>query len=800
MSLSPALSSARRAAGALPGRPRPLALALQLLLAGALLAPALPGRLEAAEAVRSSYAIAGGPLGEVLTRFAAQAGARLSFDPALVDGLRSGGLQGSYGVEEGFRRILTGSGLGLNEVSPGEFSLRRLPPPTRGETTLGTVQVSAAAEGSGYVAVDARSATKSDTPLLETARSISVVTEEQMRDRKVQSVEEAVAYTAGVQVAAWGDDPRFDQITVRGFEVTTDADYRDGLRQPYTGWLSVFRSEPYALERLEIVKGPNSVLFGQISPGGLVNRVSKRPTRQTLREVEVQTGNNDHAQAQFDLGGALSPESDWSYRLTGILRRSNTGTKGVNDDVNYLAPALTWSPSARTQVTFLSHWQEYETSASPRPLQLPSGELSRFWAGDEAFDGLKQRQSTIGYEARHQVDDTFTLRQNLRYGGITTSNQYLDASLNADGHTVDRTTTGVYEHMNSLAVDTALESRFRTGALSHALTLGVDYNRFGGNIRYLSGSAPSIDMWSPNYNQTIASPDTLLSNQDVEGRQTGVYANDQVNWDNWRLSLGLRRDSVSQTQRELSTNASSSQKDSATSGSVGLLYLINDTWAPYVSYATSFNPQFGVNLAGEAFKPTEGKMWEAGLKYQPVDGNAMVTLSVFDLVQQNVKTRDPNNVLNQVQTGEVSSRGVELESVLNLKGGLNLVGSYTWQDLEVSRSNDGNQGKVPVGKPEQMAALWAKYKIEGGTLAGLDLGLGARRIGRTYADGANSRENAGYTLVDARIGYELKQLAPGVTLAINATNLTDKEYLMCHDGYCYRGRGRSVIGSLNYRW
>jgi iron complex outermembrane receptor protein len=779
-----------------------MALALQLVLAGALLTPALPGRLEAAEAatVRSSYTIAGGPLGEVLTRFAAQAGARLSFDPALVEGLRSNGLQGNYGVTEGFQHILAGSGLGLTPLSSGEYSLRRLPPPPRGETTLGTVQVSASAESNGYLAVDARSATKSDTPLLETPRTISVVTEEQMRERKVQSVEDAVAYTAGVQVAAWGNDPRFDQITVRGFEVTTDADYRDGLRQPYAGWLSVFRTEPYALERLEIVKGPNSVLFGQISPGGLVNRVSKRPTRETLREVEVQAGNNDYAQAQFDLGGALAPDSDWSYRLTGLTRRANTGTIGVNDDANYLAPALTWSPSARTQVTFLSHWEEYATAGSPRPFQLPSGQLSRFWAGDEAFDGLKQRQSAIGYEARHQLDDTFTLRQNLRYGQAKTDNQYLDGNLAADGHTIDRSTVGVYEKMDSLAVDTALESRFRTGAMKHNLAVGVDYSRFDGNIRYMSGSAPSIDMWAPNYHQRIALPDTLLMNQDVEGQQTGLYANDQVSWDNWRLSLGLRRDSVRQTQRDPGSNIGSSQKDSATTGSVGLLYLMNDTWGPYVSYATSFNPQFGVNLNGDTFKPTEGKMLEAGLKYQPADGNSMVTLSVFDLVQQNVKTRDPNNALNQVQTGEISARGVELESVLNLRNGLNLVASYTWQDLEVTRSNDGNQGKAPVGKPSQMAAVWAKYKVQGGTLAGLDMGLGARRIGSTYADTANDRQNSGYTLVDARLGYELKQLAPGVTLALNATNLTDKEYLMCHDGYCYRGRGRSIIGSLNYRW
>lgn len=217
-----------------------------------------------------------------------------------------------------------------------------------------------------------------------------------MRDGKVLTVEDAAAYTAGVKVATAGDDPRSNQIKARGFDVTTDADYRDGLRQPNTGWLSYFHTEPYALERLEIIKGPDSVSYGQISPGGLINRVSKRPGRDAVREVEVQGGTHAHRQAQFDLGGEVVPGSDWQYRLVGLARKANTDTVGVNDDSLYIAPAFTWSPSARTQVTLLSHWNRYETSGSPKTFQMPDGTLSEFWNGDIDFDGLRQRQWALG--------------------------------------------------------------------------------------------------------------------------------------------------------------------------------------------------------------------------------------------------------------------------------------------------------------------------------------------------------------------------------------------------------------------
>lgn len=815
--------SSMRSAGPLPvvaplPAVRPLALAVHLLVFGGVVA--LGGRAadalaqDAAAPASRSYDIPAGPLSGALTRFSREAGIYLVGAGQAAEGKLSPGLKGNYGVQGGFAALLAGTGLEAFRQADGSYGLRPAPVVAPAERkaevaapVLPVVRVKAGAYNDsatgpvvGYVAQRSLAATKSSLSLAETPRAVSVITEDQMRDRKVLTVEDALAYTAGVQVAAAGNDPRFDLIKVRGFDVTTDADYRDGLRQPNSGWLSYFRTEPYALERLEVVKGPNSVAYGQISPGGLVNRVSKRPSRDAVSEIEVQLGTHEHRQAQFDLGGEAAPASDWLYRVVGLVREANTGTVGVNDDSLYLAPSLTWSPSARTQLTFLSHWNRYETSGSPKPFQMPDGRLTRFWNGDVGFDGLKQNQWTLGYEARHQFADDWSVRQHLRYARVRTDNQYLEGTLDGDGSTILRSSYGVYEKMRTLAVDTALEGRLSTGLVQHAVTLGVDHSRLTADVSYLYGSAPPISMTNPDYHQVIGRPDTSLVEQGVEGTQTGLYLNDQMTVNNWRLSAGVRRDAAHQIQTDLASGDRTRQNDHATTGSIGALYRIDNTWSPYVSLSSSFTPQFGSNLAGEAFKPTKGRQVELGLKYQPEGSRIRHTISVFNLVQQNVKTRDPANEANHIQTGEVRSRGLELESSLSLTTGLSLSASYTYSDLTITRNNDGNEGKRPVATPTQMAAAWVHQKFGSGPLQGFDLGLGARWTGETYADAANTARNPGYTIVDARIGYDLRSWVPGATAGLNATNLTDKRYLTCEDGYCYRGRGQTVVASFNYRW
>lgn len=792
-----------------PGKPlRRISPALCLMLACAAGAAAMPmpvGAEPGAMSTRKVYRIDAGALGDVLAQFSALSGVRLSFDPALLAGQGSTGLKGSFTVAEGFARLLDGSGHELVQVGDQAYTLRRQPSVRRApppdvrdvaEPTLAPLRVSGDGDMPGAAAMSVRGVTKSELPLLETSRSVSVVTEEELRERQPQSVEEAVAYSAGVQVAAWGNDPRFDQVNVRGFSVTTDADFRDGLRQANTGWLSYYRTEPYALERLEIVKGPNSVLFGQVSPGGMINRVSKRPGTDSIREVGVKLGAPDHYQGQFDVADAVDEGGEWRYRLVGLARKANTGTVGVNDDSVYVAPSLTWAPSAATRVTFLTHWQDFETSGSPRPYQYPDGRLSHFWPGDVAFDYLKQKQAALGYEARHRLSDGLAVRQNLRFGKVRTDNQYLDVAAGAAGPSLPRDAYGVYENMETFAVDTALEFSFQTGPVRHAMAVGVDHSRLTGAVQYYYGSAPGIAMDSPDRRQPIARPSTLLVDQSVDGRQTGIYVNDQVSIDRWRVSAGLRRDVAEQGSGDRQTGLYSGQKDRATTASLGVLYAMAGGWSPYLSYANSFVPQLGTNLAGASFRPTEGRQIEAGLKYQPVGSRSFHTLSVFNLVQSNVKTRDPGDAMNFVQTGEVRSRGLEWESSLALGRRVSVQASYTFQAMKVTRNNDGNEGKRPVGIPRHMASAWARYQEP----AGIELGLGARWTGRTYADSANTDTNPGYTLIDARVAHDLRALLRGATAALNLTNLTDREYLMCHDSYCYRGRGRSVIASLNYAW
>lgn len=765
---------------------------------------ALPAAQQLAQAAAKSFDIPAKPLAQALIDFGQQADFQVSFDPALTEGLSSSAVSGRLTPDVALRQLLSGlpvtatfSGTNtvtLNRVDADSSAMLLGPVVVEGEGQTATGPVE------GYVATRSGSAMKTDTPIIETPRSVSVVTADAISDRKTQTVEDSLRYVPGVQVNGYGNDPRFDQIKVRGFAVTSTADFRDGLRQTNTGWLSYFHTEPYALERIDVVKGPNSVLFGQSSPGGMVNRVTKRPTEETRGEVEVQLGTDEHRQGQFDLSGPVTEDETLLYRFVGVLRESESELMGVNNDVQFLAPSLTWKPTEKLTLTFLGEAQHYETAGSARPYQFASGELSRFWAGDEDFDGLKQTQYTAGYEGRYEFNEVFALRQNFRYGTAETENQYLSSSLNSDGHTFSRTTYGVYEDMDNISVDTAGEARFTTGEVKHTVMIGMDYSKIDANVEYAYGTGPSIDMLNPDYHQDVSRPGTILVDQSIDGHQLGFYANEQMEWGGWRFSGGLRHDKAEKETTNNLTGGVTDGENSATTGSAGLLYLFDSGFAPYASYATSFTPDFGTDANGDAFEPTEGEQYEIGLKYQPPGRDSIYTVSLYNLVQTNVKTRDPNNATNQVQTGEQRSRGLELEAAMKLNDNIDLVAGYSYIDAEITKNNDGNEGNVPIGVAEHMASVWGNYSFTSGTLAGLELGAGARYLGETYDDSANTNKNDAVTMFDARISYDLDMLAPGASIGVSASNLTDEEHITCESGYCYRGRGRVVIGSLTYRW
>jgi iron complex outermembrane receptor protein len=668
-------------------------------------------------------------------------------------------------------------------------------------TTLDTVRVTAP------IARESDSVTKTSTPIVEIPQSVSVVTAEQMSRRGIQGIEEAVWYTAGAQGGGYGPDSRSDWLLVRGF---TPARYLDGLALPAGSGTSITRIEPYGLERLEVLKGPSSVVYGAMPPGGMVNMISKRPTAQPLHEVGVEVGSFDLRQGTFDFGGPLNDAGTWLYRVTGLARNSDTMTDYIKDDRYYLAPALTWKPSNTTSLTVLGRFQKAETGsgagflpASGTLLPNPNGKIPRDrFTGEPGQNDYDKQLASIGYEFHHDFASGVAFNQNLRYGSADVDNN--GANVGAFGLLADQRTLVRYlfpneNHTKTFGVDNNLQYVLDSGNVQHTFLAGIDYRR--ANDDYASAfdfNAPPLDIFDPVYGAPVTVPAYTSHTQQVQS-QLGVYLQDQIKFGHWGLTLGGRQDHVDTRTDDVLGGGHASQTDRAFSGRVGISYLADNGLAPYVSWSHSFQPTIGSDFAGRAFKPTTGDQYEAGLKYQPAGGNGLLTASVYQITQQNSLTIDPNHALYQVQQGETRLRGMELEGRWNIGTHLSVYGDYTWSDSEVTRTNDlPSLGKQIALLPKQQASLGADYTIVGGPLAGFGFGGGVRYVGEHYGDIYNDWNTPAYTLVDAAVHYDVS----GWRLQLNASNLFDKEYVsVCNSAvWCYYGYERSVSLSARYRW
>jgi iron complex outermembrane receptor protein len=783
-------------------------------LALASLAVAAPAPGAAADAQPSAsrslapivYDIPAGTLDQVLNAYAQRAGVMITIDGSLTAGASSQGLRGAYGVREGFAAILAGSGLAA-QPQGGGYVLRRVPVGQAGVATLEAVTVSGAGVApDSYVAQESRAGTKTDTSILETPQSISVVTRAQMEAQNAQSVTEVLRYVPGVAVETYGVDPKgFDWVMMRGFNAQATSDYKDGLRQAATGY-TLFRSEPYALERVEVLRGPSSVLYGQGDAGGLINRVSKLPSATPQYETELEYGSFQRKQAAVDLTGPANESGTLLYRLVGVARDSNTqftypNGDRISDDRLFAAPSLTWAPSAATRFTLQTEFL-HDRSGGTIGTVTVNGKPTDLRNGDPGFNRYDQKQKTIGYLFEHRFNDTVQVRQNLRYGRVDALlDNVLVVGLDPAGLT--RSARRFDESMTALALDNQVQFDLRTGPLSHTLLTGLDFNRSSADVSRTMGPAPSLNPYDPVYGVDVPTPSTPLANYLERTHQTGLYLQDQIRFaERWVVTLGGRYDWYSQKTENRLLNDDTDQDGTRFSGRAGLNYVMPNGVAPYVSYAQSFLPNTGVSAPANGsapFAPSRARQWEAGVKYQPPGSDSLYTVAVFDIKKSNVLTNDLFNPGFQVASGEVQSRGVEVEGKLSLADGWDFTGSYTYVNAEITRANNATQGNRPALVPEHTASGWLNYTVRRSALAGLSLGVGARYVGSTYGDNDNTLKIAAHTLIDAGVSYAVDK---HLTLSVNATNLFDKEYLAtCSDlTDCYPGSRRSVIGRVKYRF
>lgn len=650
---------------------------------------------------------------------------------------------------------------------------------------------------SGYVATSGRSATKTDTPLLETPMSISTVTQTQLEQRKPQTLIEALAYTPGARVGTYGFDPRYDAFTIRGIDVTQNAVFRDGLRQIGSP-NGLFRLEPYGVEAITVLRGPASSIYGASTSAGIVDIISKRPTEVPFREIEVQTGSFGRKQTNFDLSGPLDAQKTLFYRLTGLVRDAKTEISAIKDDRVFIAPALTWKPNEATKLTILGEYMDSTTGGTAAyvneygPYVDRHGNVlskaigaTKVFGGDKRYNDFRQQQARIGYEFEHEFNEVFTLRQRARYSKLGNNQQYFYGE---PGLTRENT--------QGFSVDTSLESRFRTGALEHTLLTGVDVSHLSYKSKEAFGGVPlgfnPAFLWRTGQNQTLI----------------GIYAQDQVKWHNWRLTAGLRHDWLDSKFEAGAAGAvptESKQREGQFTGRAALSYVTEFGLAPYVSYGTSFVPNSGAVLDGSVAVPTTSEQVEAGVKYDIPGQNASLRAAVFNIKQENGVVYEVVNGLNKQVQIDLRSSGFEIEGVASLANGVSVQASYSYNDARIKKLTPETVGNRLTSVPYHMASVWLDYTVQDGPARGFGIGGGVRYVGSSLGDNLNRAilDNKARTFVDASIRYDLENLdarLKGMLVQVSATNLLDEVNQNCTGGFCYFDEGRKVIASLRYRW
>lgn len=689
-----------------------------------------------------------------------------------------------------------------------------------------TVKSSAQEEPVGYVAQDSVTATRTDTPLIEIPQSISVITQDQMREQGAQTLNQVLRYTSGVAPETRGAvASRLDQFNVRGFSATT---LLDGMRI-FGSRDALPQVDAYRLQRVDVLKGPSSVMFGQGGPGGVVNQVSKRPTRERLNEVELQLGDHRYRRTNMDFSGAVDQDEQWLYRLTGSVYKSDGQIDETREERYFIAPALTWQPSADTRLTLLANFQRDPHMGSygsvpgvrsvfdaPDGIRLDPG----FYDGDAGFETSDRRHHSIGYEFEHRFNPAVTVRSQARYlhaEGVyrsVYSNGYLPGA--SDYRYLKRSKGGTDVNMDSYTLDNHIQGRFSTGALDHTLVAGVDFAHLQSDTLASSfDPAPPLDIFNPDYRQPIG-PVNWISDTRQRQYHTGIYLQDQIQIDKWSLLLGGRYDwsrTVSEA-RSLATGAvtPSATRAKAFTGRVGVIYNFDNGIAPYFSYAESFEPQSGTDAQDRPFDPLRGEQFEVGVKYQPPGARALYSAALFDIRRKNLLTTIPGCVGSkcQEQTGEVRTQGLELEARSEFAKGLSLIANYSYIANEYTKDNAtpsraSLEGMTPYGIPKHQASVWARYQLQSGPLSGLGMAAGLRYRGTSYGGSYNDFKVPASTLVDMALDYDLGRASPalkGMDVTLNVSNLFDKRNISSctSEEWCWYGYQRSVKATLRYRW
>lgn len=695
-----------------------------------------------------------------------------------------------------------------------------------------------ATSGSEIVVTGARddahavASTKAPLAIAETPQSVSVIDASDIAKLGLANLNQSLRYVAGVTPETRGASAEiYDQFKLRGFDAPI---YLDGLKQfaSPSGYATP-QVDLSRLDAIEIVKGPASALYGQSSPGGLVAMSSKMPLDKALYGSVAGTyGSYNLYRVDADLGGKLS--DTLSARVYGSVNGADTQQSFGSRARQTVSGAATWHIDPATTLTVLGTYshdpKNGNYSGAPGYGTLfanPNGPISTRYADGEPSDYFRRNQAAGTYILAHDFGAGWTFRASGRYShvGLDLGAVYESGvPTNAAMTTFGRGSYATHETLGNWTFDNQVSGHFITGPVKHDVLVGVDYQTAHSFEAAAFGAASDINAYAPVYGLqpvpqspysvpgytagSYATPGTY----DIHQRQTGIYAQDSMSWGGLRLLLSGRQDWAS------TTSSGSTQNDRKFTGRAGFLYKTDWGIAPYLSYATSFEPQSATLASGGLAKPSLGKQVELGAKFQPHGTNILISAAWFHIDQTNVVTTNPLTFL-ATQNGKYRSEGFEVEANAPLPQGFNLRAAYSHQHVrDVADADARYVGGGLIGAGDGNLAVNLDWTAKSGTLKGLNVGAGVRHVDRVYAGvfdqtltGTAYRQyyTPSYTVVDAMLHYDLANLAPrmkGVNLALNVSNLFDKKYLTscylypAYDAWCWYGPRRTVQGTISFRW
>ncbi|WP_018900920.1 TonB-dependent siderophore receptor [Rhizobium sp. 2MFCol3.1] len=647
-------------------------------------------------------------------------------------------------------------------------------------------------DSKSVVATETTGVGKMPTDILTAPASVSVITSKEIQERAAETVEQVVQYSAGVSSDFYGSDDRYDYFDIRGFVPYT---YRDGLAIGRT--FAGVREEPYAFERIEVLKGTSSAGFGVAEPGGSVNYVTKLPKSERFGEVYGTAGSYAHKEAGFDFGDNITEDDTLSYRLTGKFQNADAEYDYSKDNEKFLMGGVTWRPTDATSLSFVfDHLDKAGVPGSGgQPYGTDFDRSTFFGEPDYYFSNTNRNSYSLLFD--HDFGDGLSFSSNARYsksrldfGSAYLSNTRTDGSFLADRYYFGSDTDN-----EQFVIDAHLMYEGNFDSVESRTLLGLDYNNFKSKNYglYLPG-APPINWLDPVYSGGPSSTDPTYGTSNDQ-KTTGLYLQQDLTFfDRLTVSLGLRNDWLDLGETDLFTDARTADTHSEFSKRIGVSYKITDEFAAFASYGESVAPPaIGAD-------PTTGKQYEVGVKYRPDAFPALFTASIFDLTKGNITTYDSVTYIPQT-VDKVRHRGLELEAKAEVTDNIDLIAAYTYIDSRIDEPGGANDGNRLMHVPKNMASVWGTYKLEGnGARGDMTFGLGARYVGSYFTDLANtqSAKSESAVLVDASFTYKIQE---NTTFQLNASNLFDEKHRVHQDsGGIFYNPGRTVMATLRQSW